>query len=247
MRLAKRRSRRLATFTKGRAMRTPFQSRQPRKMGEVFRLAPLLLTLMLASPCGVQGEEAAQKKLVTPAAEEVVGVPVAGEIIRQGQEVSQLPAQHAGSGASKCSTCSNVANAGTCCDCDGGCGQCGANRCRHVCGPHCRKLANRWANCNCDGSYKFPVPPLYTYHWPGIYSLQNVTDYHSPWRFPPLRPYAPEPDDETLAPAEQARLAGSTAIAVSWQTTSPSEPAPVAQRAGLPEPASRKLERLYGR
>jgi hypothetical protein len=47
-------------------------------------------------------------------------------------------------------------------------------------------------NCGCNGSYKFPVPPLYTYHWPGLYSAQLMTDYHSPWRFPPLKPYVDE-------------------------------------------------------
>ncbi len=47
-------------------------------------------------------------------------------------------------------------------------------------------------NCGCNGSYKFPVPPLYTYHWPGMYSAQWMTDYHSPWRFPPLKPYVDE-------------------------------------------------------
>src|SRR5581483_7394758 len=50
-----------------------------------------------------------------------------------------------------------------------------------------------WGNCNCNGSYKFPVPPLYTYQWPGRYSQQLMTDYQSPWRFPPLRPYVDEP------------------------------------------------------
>jgi len=49
-----------------------------------------------------------------------------------------------------------------------------------------------WGNCNCNGSYKFPVPPLYTYHWPGRYSQQLMTDYHSPWRYPPLKPYTDE-------------------------------------------------------
>jgi hypothetical protein len=48
-------------------------------------------------------------------------------------------------------------------------------------------------NCGCNGSYKFPVPPLYTYHWPGMWSHQLMTDYHSPWRFPPLKPYVDEP------------------------------------------------------
>jgi hypothetical protein len=47
-------------------------------------------------------------------------------------------------------------------------------------------------SCGCNGSYKFPVPPLYTYHWPGLYSAQLMTDYHSPWRFPPLKPYVDE-------------------------------------------------------
>jgi hypothetical protein len=47
-------------------------------------------------------------------------------------------------------------------------------------------------SCGCNGSYKFPVPPLYTYHWPGMYSAQLMTDYHSPWRFPPLKPYTDE-------------------------------------------------------
>jgi hypothetical protein len=47
-------------------------------------------------------------------------------------------------------------------------------------------------NCGCNGSYKFPVPPLYTYHWPGMWSAQLMTDYHSPWRFPPLKPYVDE-------------------------------------------------------
>jgi hypothetical protein len=30
-------------------------------------------------------------------------------------------------------------------------------------------------NCQCRGSYKYPVPPQYTYHWPGIYSQQTMT------------------------------------------------------------------------
>lgn len=50
-----------------------------------------------------------------------------------------------------------------------------------------------WINCQCEGTYKHPVPPLYTYHWPGMYSQAAMTDYHSPWRFPPLKPYYDEP------------------------------------------------------
>jgi hypothetical protein len=56
-------------------------------------------------------------------------------------------------------------------------------------------------NCGCNGSYKFPVPPLYTYHWPGMWQQHLMTDYHSPWRFPPLKPYV----DELLAPVETGR------------------------------------------
>jgi hypothetical protein len=67
----------------------------------------------------------------------------------------------------------------------------------HVDHVHLHRLydgADLYYNCGCNGSYKFPVPPLYTYHWPGMYSRQLMTDYQSPWRFPPLRPYTEEPD-----------------------------------------------------
>jgi hypothetical protein len=58
-------------------------------------------------------------------------------------------------------------------------------------------------NCGCNGSYKFPVPPLSTYHWPGMWQQNLMTDYHSPWRFPPLKPYRDEDSDnrETVEPA----------------------------------------------
>ena len=53
-------------------------------------------------------------------------------------------------------------------------------------------------NCSCNGSYNYPVPPLYTYHWPGMYKQVRMTDYHSPWRFPPIKPYI---DEEPAPPA----------------------------------------------
>jgi hypothetical protein len=62
-------------------------------------------------------------------------------------------------------------------------------------------------NCGCNGSYKFPVPPLYTYHWPGLYSAQLMTDYHSPWRFPPLKPYVDE-----VPPVEMGSLSTRSAL-----------------------------------
>jgi len=57
---------------------------------------------------------------------------------------------------------------------------------------------NQGFNCGCNGSYKFPVPPLYTYHWPGMWSAQLMTDYHSPWRFPPLKPYVDEVGPQSM-------------------------------------------------
>jgi hypothetical protein len=76
------------------------------------------------------------------------------------------------------------------------CDECGDPCCGHCRHHHWFGYGDRWAdagfNCGCNGSYKFPVPPLYTYHWPGMYQAVLMTDYHSPWRFPPLRPYVDE-------------------------------------------------------
>jgi hypothetical protein len=66
------------------------------------------------------------------------------------------------------------------------------DECKAKCRNCCACNQESWNNCNCNGSYKFPVPPLYTYHWPGLYSAELMTDYHSPWRFPPLKPYTDE-------------------------------------------------------
>ena len=80
----------------------------------------------------------------------------------------------------------------------GQCGQCDCNECGKVrrclaCMHHCNiEGKDLYYSCGAQGSYKFPVPPLYTYHWPGMYSQQLMTDYHSPWRFPPLKPYTEE-------------------------------------------------------
>ena len=78
-------------------------------------------------------------------------------------------------------------------------------------------------NCGCNGSYKFPVPPLYTYHWPGMYSAQLMTDYHSPWRFPPLKPYVDEVPIESLGSARRVARSvqpASATIASPSQTNS---------------------------
>ncbi len=95
----------------------------------------------------------------------------------------------------------------------GGCDSCGGNACgghgRLLHGKHCRTGCGHCGhrknyegldmmyNCGCQGSYNYPVPPQYTYHWPGSTYKQNLmSDYHSPWRFPPLKPYT----EETLTP-----------------------------------------------
>ncbi len=68
----------------------------------------------------------------------------------------------------------------TCVDLSGACGKPGCVTRMAIVGQF---------NCCCSGSYKFPVPPQYTYHWPGMYSAGRMTDYRSPWRFPGLRSY----------------------------------------------------------
>jgi hypothetical protein len=82
--------------------------------------------------------------------------------------------------------------------CSGGCG-CRCRQCWYD------KLLNKWAdpgysNCSCKGSYKFPVPPQYTYFWPGMYSQQTMTEYNSPYRFPNLKN---PPTDKAEAPYNQ--------------------------------------------
>ncbi|RMF88448.1 MAG: hypothetical protein D6741_19235 [Planctomycetota bacterium] len=75
----------------------------------------------------------------------------------------------------------------------GECPTCSAGGC---CGKHCRGCCHRYAayiasfgqfNCACKGSYKFPVFPQYTYHWPGMYAQRTMTEYQSPYRAPGLK------------------------------------------------------------
>lgn len=76
-----------------------------------------------------------------------------------------------------------------------GCGHYGRRLCGlfgHKCDPPIDGLS-RFANCGCNGSYNYPVPPLYTYHWPGMYKKVGMTDYHSPRRYPPLKRYEEDP------------------------------------------------------
>ena len=112
------------------------------------------------------------------------------------------------------------------------------------------RLLDKWAqvgnfNCSCRGSYKFPVPPQYTYHWPGMYSQQTMTQYNSPYRFPPLKQPPPEEagpkaDQEVGPPEQQGRFHIRQAGQVE-----PARPKLRASRLSAPESVSRKIKRHY--
>ena len=123
------------------------------------------------------------------------------------------------------------ARSGECCADDDCCDQCGRGRNRDRRGARAGNFS-----CGCNGSYKFPVPPLSTYHWPGMYSIQLMTDYQSPWRFPPLKPYTDEPPYNG-----DALMTSSSGVAnVSFVKEQKSV------RHGGIEPMSAKIQRLYG-
>jgi len=149
--------------------------------------------------------------------------------------------------------------------CNGGCdtcgdcqqGSCGSGRCGRGgchgrgCGwfghRHCIDGQDWYFNCGCNGSYNYPVPPLYTYHWPGMYKAQRMTDYHSPYRFPPLRPYT----EEQLAPLiEEVPETGDPSLApiVHLRPLPPNYPAEgVLSSPGEVESVSSRLERMSQR
>ena len=142
---------------------------------------------------------------------------------------------------------------------EGCCDECGGRRGRKGFGAQGSAASNREANfnCGCNGSYKFPVPPLSTYHWPGMYSIQLMTDYHSPWRFPPLRPYVDEPASDGTGRKVSNRRVNTASFdgENSVQEPAPTrthrsvEPRGVEPRGVEPrgvEPLSAKLQRLYG-
>lgn len=76
-----------------------------------------------------------------------------------------------------------------CGDCHGVIGRIKCKLCKH----HLTyEGQDPWANCGCNGSYNYPVPPQYTYHWRGMAKQHLMTDYVSPWRFPPIKPFQDE-------------------------------------------------------
>jgi hypothetical protein len=115
-----------------------------------------------------------------------------------------------------------------CCDACDPCG-CGHGHFLHGRCGHCGGYDPEWYfNCGCNGSYKFPVPSLYTYHWPGMYSAERMTDYHSPWRFPPLRPYTDEASPVVLGKKSALRRIQPASAIVG--ATRPSRPASFSDR-----------------
>lgn len=108
-------------------------------------------------------------------------------------------------GCPNCESAAKVTNDGEICDqCNSGAG---CSSCR---GRGNRRQRRRYdgqnpsANCGCNGSYNFPVAPLYTYHWPGLYAQTLMTDYQGPWRFPPIRAYTEDVKPEARRPVRQA-------------------------------------------
>lgn len=133
-----------------------------------------------------------------------------------------------------------LAGEGSCCA--SSCGPRLHRRCRlkHHCGPQCKyEGLDRSFNCGCTGSYKFPVPPQYTYFWPGnVYSMGLMTNYHSPWRFPPLKPYT----DEVLTPIVPENISAEEGL----RPVSAHQPIAQPQlRPGEIEPMSSAMQRFF--
>lgn len=163
----------------------------------------------------------------------------------RGESLLGLLGGDCGCGGSECGACG-----GSCDACQAhGCGWLKGHGCKSGCGGHgCHHAKNRpegldrYANCGCNGSYNYPVPPLYTYHWPGMYKHQRMTDYHSPWRFPPLRPYVDEiPVEDPPMQAALPQLVRPVSIQTPLSSYAPL--APEARRVGEPESISSKVLR----
>jgi hypothetical protein len=134
--------------------------------------------------------------------------------------------------------CSGASDCGSNCGgCDSMCGTC------HECKYKAYIASFGYFNCACRGSYKFPVPPQYTYHWPGMYSQQCMTEYTSPYRFPPLElpSFIPqESGPATVQPIVRNTSTGSAAV-------NPATIVPLtARRSSRPTPMSARLKQKYG-
>lgn len=117
----------------------------------------------------------------------------------------------------------------------------------HGCG-HGMEGTEPGFNCGCNGSYNYPVPPLYIYHWPGMYKQQLMTNYQSPWRFPPLQPYtdeAPPRGDEPPALPTTRRASPLIPATALLPLKSVETPQTDGRRPGSVEPLSEKLQRAF--
>jgi hypothetical protein len=102
--------------------------------------------------------------------------------------------------AGKCSHAQNCGKCGDGCATGGhGCTDRGCRRCKH---HQLYDGQEPWANCGCNGSYNYPVPPLYTYHWRGMASQRLMTNYQSPYRFPAIKPFEDEDTADDTAERE---------------------------------------------
>lgn len=93
-----------------------------------------------------------------------------------------------------CPTCQGDVRCPTCCGPIHGAGM------RACCHRYASYIASfGYFNCNCRGSYKFPVFPQYTYHWPGMYSQQTMTEHVGPYRYPGLKhpPWLPDTREDS--------------------------------------------------
>ena len=142
------------------------------------------------------------------------------------------PACGCNAGDSGCENCDDPG-----CGRGNGCGLLG-----HKCGCPIDGL-DRFANCGCNGSYNYPVPPLYTYHWPGMYKQVRMTDYHSPWRFPPLKRYEDEPLPTIEIPAHRSAAGPRLLRPVSLQVVPVGPAAPKKGYHTEIEPLSSRLSR----
>lgn len=151
----------------------------------------------------------------------------------------------AGPAGGHCHGCGRSACGNNGCDeCGNGChgGHCGCGLFGHKCGSSIEGL-DRFANCGCNGSYNYPVPPLYTYHWPGMYKQVRMTDYHSPWRFPPLKKYEDEPLPTIEIPTPRAATGPRLLKPVSLEVAPAATSAPKASFHRDIEPLSSRLSR----
>lgn len=167
-------------------------------------------------------------------------------LVIQGNVIPASAVQHDGVMPGCCEQCGSHEGCGHC-QTAATCRTCRQPACvcrakAHLACLHCgrrRIAAAANFNCSCQGSYKFPVPRQYTYHWPGMYSQQQMTAYSSPYRFPPLE----LPPGFGPAQPRGGQLASDSLIRPTSAVT-PAAPASVQQPRF--ERTSEKLKRMHG-